>query len=88
LKQGKVSFNTFVQGREYRGLDKMNINGEHNDPTIMRAKISWDIFEKMGVKAPRANHIRYPFHYIAFFLSFLIWIYLEICQCEINSHTI
>ena len=53
----KVSFDTFIDGREYRGLDKMNLNGEHNDPTIMRAKLSWNILEKMDVKAPRSNHI-------------------------------
>ena len=58
-KSFKISFNTFVQGREYRGLDKMNINGEHNDPTIMRAKLSWDMFEEMGVKASRANHVMF-----------------------------
>ncbi len=58
-KSFKISFNTFVQGREYRGLDKMNINGEHNDPTVMRAKISWDIFEEMGVTASRANHVAF-----------------------------
>lgn len=57
-KSFKVSFDTFIDGREYRGLDKMNINGEHNDPTIMRAKVSWDIFEKMGVKASRSNHVK------------------------------
>lgn len=56
-KSFKVSFNTFVKGREYRGLDKMNLNGEHNDPTIMRAKVSWDIFKAMDVKASRANHV-------------------------------
>ena len=58
-KSFKISFNTFIQGREYRGLDKMNINGEHNDPTVMRAKVSWDIFEKMDVKASRANHVAF-----------------------------
>ncbi len=58
-KSFKISFNTFVKGREYRGLDKMNINGEHNDPTVMRAKVSWDIFEKIGVKASRANHVAF-----------------------------
>lgn len=57
-KSFKVSFNTFEQGREYKGLDKMNLNGEHNDPTIMRSKLSWDIFEKIGVPAPRANHVK------------------------------
>jgi len=30
-KSFKVSFDTFIDGREYRGLDKMNINGEHYD---------------------------------------------------------
>jgi len=61
-KSFKVSFDTFIDGREYRGLDKMNLNGEHNDPTIMRAKLSWDIFEKMGVKAPRSNHVSLFIH--------------------------
>lgn len=56
-KSFKVSFDTFIDGREYRGLDKMNLNGEHNDPSIIRSKISWNIFEKMKVKAPRANHV-------------------------------
>ncbi len=58
-KSFKVSFDTFIDGREYRGLDKMNLNGEHNDPAIMRAKLSWDIFEKMDVKAPRSNHVAF-----------------------------
>lgn len=57
-KSFKVSFNTFEKGREYRGLEKMNLNGEHNDPSIMRAKLSWDIFEKADVPAPRANHVK------------------------------
>lgn len=57
-KSFKVSFNTFVQGREYFGLDKMNLNGEHNDPSIMRSKLSWDIFKAYDVPAPRANHIK------------------------------
>lgn len=56
-KSFKVSFDTFIDGREYRGLDKMNLNGEHNDPTVTRAKLSWNIFEKMEVKAPRSNHV-------------------------------
>ncbi len=57
-KSFKVSFDTFVDGREYRGLDKMNINGEHNDPSIIRSKLSWDVFEALNVIAPRSNHVR------------------------------
>ncbi len=57
-KSFKVSFNTFIQGREYYGLDKMNLNGEHNDPSIIRSKLSWDIFNAFDVPAPRANHVK------------------------------
>ena len=36
----------------------MNLNGEHNDPTIMRAKLSWDLFNQIGVVSSRANHVK------------------------------
>lgn len=56
-KSFKVSFNTFEQGRKYYGLEKMNLNGEHNDPSITRAKICWDILSEFEIPAPRSNHI-------------------------------
>ena len=56
-KSFKVSFNTFVQGRKYHGLEKMNLNGEHNDPSIARSKICWDILREFEIPAPRSNHI-------------------------------
>jgi len=56
-KSFKVSFNSFVSGRKYYGLEKLNINGEHNDPSIVRSKLSWDIFRKVGVQASRSNHV-------------------------------
>jgi spore coat protein CotH len=57
-KSFKVSFNTWTSGGKYYGVEKMNLNGEHNDPSIMRSKISWDILRKMGIPAPRANHVQ------------------------------
>ncbi|SDC30876.1 CotH kinase family protein [Williamwhitmania taraxaci] len=57
-KSFKVSFNTFVQGRKYHGLEKLNLNGEHNDPSIIRSKLGWDILNASGVPSPRANHVR------------------------------
>lgn len=57
-KSFKVSFNTFEPGRKWQGLEKMNLNGEHNDPTISRARICWDLLREMKVPAPRANHVR------------------------------
>lgn len=57
-KSFKVSFNTFTEGGKYLGLEKMNLNGEHNDPSVMRSKIMWDILRKWNIPAPRANHVR------------------------------
>lgn len=57
-KSFKISFNTFTEGGKYQGVEKMNLNGEHNDPSVMRSKIMWDILRKWNIPAPRANHVR------------------------------
>lgn len=57
-KSFKISFNTFTDGGKYHGIEKMNLNGEHNDPSVMRSKIMWDILRKWNIPAPRANHVR------------------------------
>jgi len=57
-KTFKISINTYEPGRKFYGLEKLNINGEHNDPSIIRSKMAWDILRDMGIPAPRANHVR------------------------------
>ncbi|MFZ2286241.1 MAG: CotH kinase family protein [Bacteroidales bacterium] len=57
-KPFKVSFNTFTPGGKYYGVEKMNLNGEHNDPTVMRSKVMWDILRKWNIAVPGANHVR------------------------------
>ena len=57
-KSFKISFNTYTEGGKYQGVEKMNLNGEHNDPSVMRSKIMWDILRKWNIPAPRANHVR------------------------------
>jgi hypothetical protein len=57
-KSFKISFNTWVQGQKYQGVEKMNLNGEHNDPSISRAGIYWDILRKSGIAGARANHVQ------------------------------
>jgi hypothetical protein len=57
-KSFKVSFNTFVSGRSYHGIEKLNLNGEHNDPSIIRSKLAWDMFNEFGSAASRAAHVR------------------------------
>lgn len=56
-KSFKISFNTFHSGRHYYGVEKLNLNGEHNDPSVIRSKIAWDLFRDFGIPSPRANHV-------------------------------
>lgn len=57
-KSFKISFNSYIPGAKYRNLEKMNLNGEHNDPSIIRSKLYWDLAQQLGIPAPRANHVR------------------------------
>ncbi len=57
-KSFKISFNTFVAGRKFYGLEKLNLNGEHNDPSISRARVIWDVLRDLDLPAPRSNHVR------------------------------
>ena len=56
-KSFKVSFNTFTQGGKFLGVEKLNLNGEHNDPSIMRAKLSWELLRNIGLPGSRTSYI-------------------------------
>lgn len=55
-KSFKVDINEFVKGRDFYGLEKLNINGEHNDPSILRSMISWKLFELAEIPASRSTY--------------------------------
>jgi CotH kinase protein/Lamin Tail Domain/Secretion system C-terminal sorting domain len=57
-KSFKLDFEYFIDGREFYGVDKLNLNGEHNDPSIIRAKLAWDFFGQIGMKTSRAAHAK------------------------------
>jgi hypothetical protein len=57
-KSFKVSFNTFQPGLKFYGYEKLNLNGEHNDPSIIRSKLAWDLFKTMGVPSSDASYVR------------------------------
>jgi spore coat protein H len=57
-KSFKVSFNSFKEGATLFGMEKLNINGSHNDPSMMRAKIAWDLAARMDITASRSIHAR------------------------------
>jgi spore coat protein CotH len=55
-KSFSVSFNAFRPGREFYGMEKINLNGEHNDPSIIRARICWEWLRAFGLPVPRSAH--------------------------------
>jgi hypothetical protein len=56
-KSFKISFNTFAPGTRWQGVKDLNLNGEHNDPTVARARIGWNFARRMGLAAARVNHV-------------------------------
>ncbi len=57
-KSFKISFNEYVSGRKYQGVKKINLNGEHNDPTMIREKLFYDIWKKAGMVERRTAFVK------------------------------
>ncbi len=57
-KSFKVSFNTFDPGRKYEGYEKLNLNGSHNDPSMVREKLFYDVWNRFGLPARRSSFVR------------------------------
>jgi hypothetical protein len=57
-KSFKVEFNSFIKGRTFHGVKDLNLNGEHNDPSIIRSKLTFDLMHKAGLISSRASHIQ------------------------------
>ena len=57
-KSFKISFNTFDEGRKYQGLEKMNLNGSHNDPSMIREKLYFDVYNLFGLPVRRCAFVK------------------------------
>ena len=55
-KSFKIDINEYVRGQKLYGLEKLNVNGEHNDPAIIRSRLCWDLFEQAGVPGARTAY--------------------------------
>ncbi len=58
-KSFKISFNTYAPGREFEGAKKLNLIGNHNDPTMSREKIYFDIYNNWGLPPRRVSFARF-----------------------------
>ena len=57
-KSFKISFNTFDEGGDWQELEKLNLLATVNDPSLMRSKLSHDLFRKYGIAAARTSYTR------------------------------
>ncbi len=57
-KSFKISFNTFDEGGDWQNLEKLNLLATVNDPSLMRSKLSHDLFRKSGIAAARTSYTR------------------------------
>jgi len=57
-KSFKISFNEYVSGRKYQDVKKINLNGQHNDPTMIREKLFYDLWKKAGMAERRTSFVK------------------------------
>ena len=55
-KSFKIDFNRFVSGQKLKGLKDLNLNGKHNDLSIIRSKLSLDLLNAVGLKTARISY--------------------------------
>lgn len=53
----KPYFIKFVTPETFNGYKELHLNAEYIDPSLMRAKLSFDFFTDIGVHAPNAKHV-------------------------------
>jgi len=56
-KSFQVSFNAFSSGGQWNELEKLNLVGSHNDPSMIRAKLCWDAIREAGFPGSRSSFI-------------------------------
>jgi hypothetical protein len=57
-KSFKVKFNAYTKGIKYQGVKELNLNSGHNDPTLVREKLFYDIWNRFGLPERRANFVK------------------------------
>ena len=55
-KSFKLDFNEFIPGQKISGIEKFNLKPDPNDPSIIRSKICFDLFNKIGMPGTRVSY--------------------------------
>jgi hypothetical protein len=54
-KSFKIKFNAYTSGVKYQGVKELNLNGQHNDPTLVREKLFYDVWNEFGLPKRRTS---------------------------------
>lgn len=57
-KSFKVSFNEYIIGQKFYGIEKMNLVGQHNDPSLLRYWLSLKTLRDNGLISSRVSFVK------------------------------
>ena len=57
-KSFKISFNEYTQGEKFKGIEKMNLIGQHNDPSLLRYWLSLNILTTNNLISSRSSFVK------------------------------
>ena len=57
-KSFKLDFNCFISTQKFEGLEEVNLNGEHNDVSIMRTFLAHHLMRSSGLPAARTSYVK------------------------------
>lgn len=57
-KSFKIDFNRFIPTQKFAGLEELNLNGEHNDVSIMRSFLAQYLLRSAGLPAARTSYVK------------------------------
>ncbi len=58
-KSFKVSFNEYTQGKKFKGIEKMNLVGQHNDPSLLRYWMSLTTLNTNNLIFSRSSFVKF-----------------------------
>ncbi|NQX91030.1 MAG: CotH kinase family protein, partial [Flavobacteriales bacterium] len=57
-KSFKVSINSFIPGQKFLGVEKLNLNGEQNDVSMIRSRLNWKMIHHQEMLGSRSSSVK------------------------------
>ncbi len=57
-KSFKISFDAFDDGNKWQSMKKINLLAQHNDPSMLRSKLCFDMYRYFGIPCARTSYTK------------------------------